>query len=181
MQTLAEITTDVEAFIRVQPLFFVATAPLAGDGHVNLSPKGMDSLRVLSPRRVAYLDLTGSGNETAAHVSENGRMTIMFCAFEGKPNILRLYGRGRVVLSGAPEWDGLIEQFTVYAGARQIIVCDVDRVQNSCGLGIPLMRFEAHRDGLVKWAEKKGEQGMKEYRMKKNRRSIDGIAIPSVD
>jgi hypothetical protein len=181
MKTVAEITPEIEEFIAAQCIFFVATAPLAGDGHVNLSPKGMDTLRVLSPRSVGYLDLTGSGNETAAHVSENGRITLMFCAFEGKPNILRLYGRGRLVLPGSADWAGLIERFTMYAGARQIIVCDVDRVQNSCGMAVPLMRFESHREGLVKWAAGKGEPGLKEYRMKKNRQSIDGIPIPSGD
>jgi len=181
MQTLTEITPEVELFIQAQPLFFVASAPLAANGHVNLSPKGMDSLRVLSPTRVAYIDLTGSGNETAAHISENGRLTVMFCAFEGKPNILRLYGRGSLVLPGSPQWLEMIPHFKVYAGARQIIICDVERVQNSCGLAVPLMQFESHRDGLVKWAERKGEQAMKEYRIKKNRHSIDGIAIPSAD
>ncbi len=181
MQILPEITPEIEEFIRAQSLFFVATAPLAGDGHVNLSPKGLDTLRVLSPTRVAYLDLTGSGNETAAHVSENGRITIMFCAFAGKPNILRLYGRGSLVLPGSVQWPALIERFTMIAGARQIIVCDIDRVQNSCGMAVPLMQFEAHRDALAKWAVVKGEQAIKEYRAKKNRRSIDGIAIPSGD
>jgi len=181
MQTLPEITPEIESFIRAQPLFFVATAPLAADGHVNLSPKGLDTLRIVSPTRVAYLDLTGSGNETAAHVSENGRITFMFCAFAGKPNILRLYGRGSLVLPTSPDWPGLIERFTIYAGARQIIVCDLDRVQNSCGLAVPLMRFESHRDGLIKWAAAKGDPAMKEYRIKKNRRSIDGIPIPSGD
>jgi hypothetical protein len=181
MQTQAEITPQIEEFIRAQALFFVATAPSAGDGHVNLSPKGLDTLRIVSPSRVAYLDLTGSGNETAAHVSENGRITLMFCAFAGKPNILRLYGRGSVVLPGSAQWPALVERFTMLPGARQIIVCDVDRVQNSCGMAVPLMRFEGHRDGLVKWAAGKGEQGLNEYRIKKNRRSIDGIPIPSGD
>jgi hypothetical protein len=179
MQIVAEITPEVEKFIQAQAMFFVATAPLAGDGHVNLSPKGLDTLRVVSPRRVAYLDLTGSGNETAAHIVENGRITLMFCAFAGKPNILRLYGRGSLVLPGSTQWPGLIERFTMYAGARQIIVCDVDRVQNSCGMAVPLMQFEGHRDGLLKWATVKGEKGLSEYREKKNRQSIDGIPIPS--
>jgi pyridoxamine 5'-phosphate oxidase-like protein len=181
MQTVAEITPEIEEFIRAQALFFVATAPLAGDGHLNLSPKGLDTFRVLSPTRVGYLDLTGSGNETAAHVSENGRITLMFCAFAGKPNILRLFGRGSLVLPGSAQWSELIERFTMIAGARQIIVCDVDRVQNSCGMAVPLMKFEGHREALVKWAVGKGEQGLNEYRAKKNRRSIDGIPIPSGD
>jgi Pyridoxamine 5'-phosphate oxidase len=177
-QMLDAITPEVAEFIAAQPMFFVATAPLSADGHVNLSPKGLDCFRVLSPTRVAYLDVTGSGNETAAHLLENGRITFMFCAFSGKPNILRLYGRGRSVLPESNEWLELIEQFVPQPGARQIIVCDVDRVQNSCGLAVPLMRLEGQRDGLIKWAATKGEEGLAEYRQKKNRHSIDGIPTP---
>jgi hypothetical protein len=172
------ITPETEEFIRAQAVFFVATAPLSGDGHINLSPKGLDTLRIISETRIAYLDLTGSGNETAAHVAQNGRITFMFCAFAGKPNILRLYGRGRLILPGTAEWPEFIGHFTIQPGIRQIILCDIDRVQNSCGMGVPLMDFRGHRDGLIKWAEKKGEEGMKEYREKKNRLSIDGISIP---
>jgi len=172
------IAPEIADFIRGQQVFFVATAPLTGEGHVNLSPKGLDSLRVLSPTRVAYLDLTGSGNETAAHVTENGRLTLMFCAFVGKPNILRLYGRGTVALPGSSLWEELNPLFVPIAGTRQIIVCDVEQVQTSCGLAVPLMEFVSHRDGLVKWAAGKGEEGLREYREKKNRRSIDGIATP---
>src|SRR5688572_22684222 len=117
----------------------------------------MDTLRVLSERRVAYLDLTGSGNETSAHVAQNGRITLMFCAFEGKPMILRLFGRGRTVLPGTPEWDGLSPLFPAYRGARQIIVAEVTRVQTSCGFAVPLMEFAGERDALVRWAEAKGE------------------------
>jgi hypothetical protein len=178
MKLLSEITPEVEEFMRAQRVFFVATAPLSGEGHVNISPKGLDTLGILSPRRVAYLDLTGSGNETAAHVSENGRVTLMFCAFEGKPNILRLYGRGRVILPTSGEWSDLVGLFTLLPGTRQIILCEVERVQNSCGLAVPIMEFQEERNGLVKWAEGKGEAGTREYRAKNNRRSIDGIAIP---
>jgi hypothetical protein len=181
MNLLAEITPETEAFIRAQSMFFVASAPLSGDGHVNLSPKGLDTFRILSPRRVAYLDLTGSGNETAAHVAENGRVTFMFCAFAGKPNILRIYGHGSLVFPNSPEWPELIQHFTPHPGVRQMILCDIDRVQNSCGMAVPLMQFESHRDGLIKWAAAKGEQGLKEYQRKKNRQSIDGIPIPSDD
>jgi hypothetical protein len=181
VNTVSEITPEIEEFIQAQSIFFVATAPLSSDGRVNVSPKGLDCFRVLSPKRVAYLDLTGSGNETAAHVTENGRMTIMFCAFAEKPNILRLYGRGSLVFPGSPQWSALAEKFTMLAGARQIIVCDVDRVQNSCGMAVPIMKFEKHRQELIKWAEKKGPAGVKEYRDKKNRLSIDGIEIPSSD
>jgi Pyridoxamine 5'-phosphate oxidase len=172
------ISAELAEFIRGQVVFFVATAPITGTGHVNLSPKGMDTLRIFSPTRVAYLDLTGSGNETAAHVTENGRITLMFCAFEGKPMILRLYGRGMVVLPGSEEWEGLLSKFVPLAGTRQIIVCDVQHVQTSCGLAVPLMEFVEHRDGLVKWAAGKGEEGLRQYREKKNRRSIDGIMTP---
>lgn len=178
---LSEITPEVSDFISRQSVFFVATAPLSADAHVNLSPKGLDTFRVLSPTRVAYLDLTGSGNETAAHVSQNGRITLMFCAFSGKPNILRIFGRGSVVQPGSADWPALAKVFNDYAGVRQIIVCDVHRVQNSCGLAVPLMTFDARREGLVKWAAGKGEEGLKEYRRKKNRHSIDGIPAPLAD
>ena len=177
-ETLASITPEVEEFIRAQPMFFVATAPRSDDGHINVSPKGLDTFRVLSPTRVAYLDLTGSGNETAAHLLENGRITLMFCAFAGKPNILRLYGRGKSVLPESPDWPELAGRFTLLPGTRQIIVCDVDRVQNSCGLAVPTMQFESHRDGLLKWAAGKGDEGLKAYRQKKNHHSIDGIPTP---
>jgi hypothetical protein len=181
MNLLTEITCDVADFIRAQPMFFVATAPLSAEGHVNLSPKGLDTLRILTPTRVAYLDLTGSGNETAAHVTENSRMTLMFCAFQGKPNILRLYGRGTIILPGSATWDQIIPHFDLLPGTRQIIVCDIDRVQNSCGMAVPLMQFEAHREALVNWAQKKGEPAMRDYRLKKNVTSIDGIPIPIGD
>src|SRR5688500_13611205 len=133
------ITPDLEAFIGAQPLFFVATAPISGEGHVNLSPKGLDCLRVLSPTRVAYLDLTGSGNETAAHLAENGRITFMFCAFAGAPRILRLYGRGEVVLPDTPRWAELGGRFPDHPGARQIVAAEISRVQTSCGFGVPVM------------------------------------------
>jgi hypothetical protein len=171
----ASIAPDHRAFIEVQHVFFVASAPLEPDGHVNLSPKGMDTFRVVSPNRIAYLDLTGSGNETAAHLVQNGRVTVMFCAFDGKPTILRLFGRGRVVRPGAAEWDELSKLFPALPGARQVIVVDVTRVQTSCGFGVPVMRFEAERDTLVRWAESKGEEGLRQYREKKNRASIDGL------
>ncbi len=179
-QAFSSITAEIEEFIRTQQIFFVATAPLSGEGHVNLSPKGLDSFRILSPTRVGYLDLTGSGNETACHVTENGRLTLMFCAFEGKPNILRLYGRGSVVLPGSSQWTSLAANFTLFPGTRQIVVCDVQRVQTSCGMGIPIMRFESTRQALVEWASRKGEEGMAEYRRKKNGKSIDGILAPGI-
>lgn len=174
-----QITDKLAEFIRAQPMFFVASAPLGAEGHVNLSPKGFDCLRVLSPTQVAYLDRTGSGNETSAHLEENGRITIMFCAFSGPPNILRLYGRGRVVLPNAPEWAGLIGQFSsassVVPGARQIIVADIERVQTSCGFGVPLMDMVGQRTLLEDWACQQGEEGMSQYRQSNNQISIDGL------
>lgn len=171
------ITDDLKAFIEAQPLFFVATAPLAGDGHVNLSPKGLDCLRVLSSSRVAYLDLTGSGNETAAHLQENGRITFLFCAFAGAPRILRLYGTGEAVLPGSPEWAGLAGHFPEYPGVRQLIVARISRVQTSCGYAVPLMDYARQRDTLLRWAEAKGE-ALPVYRQEKNAVSIDGLPAP---
>ena len=176
-KTYPSITPELAAFIEAQPLFFVATAPLDADGHVNLSPKGLDTFRVLAPDRVAYLDLTGSGNETAAHIVENGRITFLFCAFAGAPKILRLYGRGRVVLPGEEEWNDLAGCFTSLPGARQIVVADLDRVQTSCGFGIPLMEYVGQRPTLPKWAESKREE-LAAYRRRKNARSIDGLPAP---
>ena len=180
-KTVDEVTPELAAFIEQQHVFFVATAPLAGDGHVNLSPKGLDTFRLLSPTRVAYLDLTGSGNETAAHVAENERITIMFCSFSGPPMILRLYGRGRVVLPGTPEWSELAPRFPEFASTRQIVVSDVDRIQTSCGFGVPAMELVADRDQLVRWAEKKGVEGLAAYRREKNATSIDGLPAPGIE
>jgi hypothetical protein len=177
-QTYESITDELRRFIEGQHVFFVGSAPLSGEGHVNVSPKGLDCFRVLSPTRVAYVDLTGSGNETSAHVHENGRVTFMFCAFEGKPRILRLYGRGRVVLAGSPGWAEFAGIFPAYPGVRQVIVAELDRVQTSCGFAVPLMEFVGDRDLLPKWAEKKGVEGLAEYRRKKNARSIDGVEVP---
>lgn len=172
------ITDELQKFIVSQQLFFVATAPLSATGHINVSPKGLDSFRILSPTRVAYLDLTGSGNETSAHLQENGRITLMFCAFQDAPLILRLYGQGQTVLPDSPDWDALFPFFSNLPGARQIIVAEIDRVQTSCGLGVPLFDYREDRDSLVKWAEKKGEAGLHDYRYQKNRVSIDGLPTP---
>jgi hypothetical protein len=174
---LSSITPEIKAFIEAQHVYFVATAPSGDAGHVNLSPKGLDSFRVLSPTRVAYLDMTGSGNETAAHLGQNGRLTVMFCAFAGKPLILRLYGRGRAVLPGDGEWAELVAQFPTFPGVRQCIVLEVTRVSQSCGYAVPRMDFVDERREMCEWAEKKGEDGLKEYRAMKNRVSIDGIAV----
>ena len=158
-------------------MFFVASAPLSGDGHVNVSPKGLDCFRILSPSSVAYLDLTGSGNETAAHLHENGRITFMFCAFTGSPRIVRLYGIGHVVLAETPQWAELIDRFPVYPGARQIMTAEISRVQTSCGFGVPLMEYVQQRDTLLRWAESKGGH-LSSYREEKNARSIDGLPAP---
>ncbi|MEA5594672.1 pyridoxamine 5'-phosphate oxidase family protein [Rivularia sp. UHCC 0363] len=128
------ITEELQKFIANQQMFFVATAPLSSTGHVNLSPKGLESFRILSQHKVAYLDLTGSGNETSAHLQENGRITLMFCAFEEPPCILRLYGSGNTILPGNPDWESLCSEFPQIPGTRQIIVADIDRVQTSCGM-----------------------------------------------
>lgn len=173
-----DITDDLAEFIRAQPLFFVASAPLDPHGHVNMSPKGLDCFRILSPTQVAYLDLTGSGNETSAHLAENGRITLMFCAFSGPPRILRLYGQGRVVLPQSAEWAALIGQFPSYPGARQVIVAEISRVQTSCGFAVPRMDFVAQRDTLVRWADAQGDEGLASYRHQKNMTSIDGLQTP---
>jgi len=177
MEVFDRISDELAAFIAVQPLFFVATAPLSG-GHVNLSPKGLDTLRVVDPTTVAYLDLTGSGNETSAHMAENGRLTIMLCSFDSKTMILRLYGRGRTVLPADAEFATLRPRFADLPGERQIIVLDVERVQTSCGYAVPRMDNPRHRDTLVRWAEKKGPEGIVDYQQQKNVLSIDGLPAP---
>ena len=180
-QRFDEISSDIKLAITEAPIFFVATAPLATDGHVNLSPKGLDTLRVLGPRTIAYLDLTGSGNETAAHILENGRLTIMLCSFSGKPRIIRIYCRGRVVSRQSPEWAEWSSHFPVLQGTRQIVVGDVDFVQTSCGYAVPEMNLVGERNALLRWSDSKGEEGLKTYRLDKNARSIDGIPAPATD
>lgn len=162
-------------FIQAQPLFFVASAPLDPNGHINLSPKGSDSFRVLSPSQVAYLDLTGSGIETVAHVKENGRVVLMFCAFQGPPNIMRLHGRGRVVEPRDEEFAGLAANFPEYESTRSIIVVELTRVSDTCGYGVPLLKYEGERSQLAAWAKKKGSDGLETYRQEKNRLSLDGL------
>lgn len=162
------------SFIQAQSIFFTATAP--HQGRINLSPKGMDSFRILSPRRVAYLDLTGSGNETAAHLRENGRFTLMFCSFTADPLILRLYGRGRVIRRQDTEWANVRGAFPELPGERQIILMEIDSVQTSCGYAVPLMNPASERDTLAHWAEKKGPTGLLDYWRDKNQISIDGLA-----
>lgn len=162
-------------FIEAQHIFFVATAPLAASGRVNLSPKGLDTLRVLGANEVAYLDYVGSGAETIAHLRENGRITLMFCAFEGPPKIVRVYGRGEVVEPSDESFPELRRAFSSETEARSVIRIFVERVSDSCGFGVPLYSLEGERSQLAAWAERKGEAGMRAYQMEKNVRSIDGL------
>jgi hypothetical protein len=177
----ATISPEHQAFIERQPMFFVASAPLSGTGHVNLSPKGLDTFRIIDPGTVTYLDLTGSGNETAAHLTENGRLTLMFCAFDGRPKILRLYCRGRVVTRHMPEWAESVGRFPGYVGIRQVVIAEVQSGQTSCGFGVPLLSLVSQRDQLPRWAESKGEDGLVTYRHDKNSISLDGLLTPSTD
>jgi hypothetical protein len=170
-----ELDEGLHEFIAQQRVYFVATAPLSAIGHINVSPKGLDSLRILGPREIAYLDLTGSGIETVAHVRENGRLTLMFCAFEGPPRILRLHGRGRIVEPGDADWDRLLGNFPTYTGCRSIVLLNIERIADSCGFGVPLYEYAGERSQLVAWAERIGTDGVAEYKAKKNGQSIDGL------
>jgi hypothetical protein len=170
------IDPALQDFLERQPVFFVASAPLAADGHVNVSPKGLDgTFRVLGPRWVAYLDLTGSGVETIAHVRENGRITLMFCAFAGPPRIVRLYGRGVVVTPDDADYDTLVSQFPALPGARAVVSVALDRIADSCGYGVPRLEVVEPRDRLLAWAESKGDTGLADYRADRNAQSIDGL------
>ncbi len=170
---LPAITPELSQFIKEQKIFFVGTA--AEEGQVNVSPKGMDSLRVLGPNKIIWLNLTGSGNETAAHLLKNNRMTIMFCAFEGKPLILRLYGTSKIYHTRDSEFKNNINLFPKIAGARQIIEMQVDLVQTSCGYAVPFMDFKEERSTLKSWAEKQGTERIENYWKEKNTKSIDGF------
>lgn len=167
-----QLTDDLAQFIQRQKIFFVGTA--ASDGRVNVSPKGMDTLHIATENRVVWLNLTGSSNETAAHLRENDRITLMFCAFEEAPLILRLYGHARTFHPRDEEWDSLITLFPALPGARQIIDISVDLVQTSCGFGVPFFEFKADREQLEEWAEKKGPEGIRKYWEEKNQTSLDG-------
>jgi len=171
----AELEPAIREWISQQKIFFVSTAPVSPDGLVNCSPKGMDTFRVLGPRTLAYLDLTGSGVETIAHLRENGRITIMMCAFDGPPKIFRFYGRGEVFEKGSDRYGELISEFIGLPGVRSIIHIDVDRIIDSCGYSIPLYDHRGERDVLSKWAEKKGEEGVQRYQQENNRVSLDGL------
>jgi hypothetical protein len=174
-KTYPEIDEGLRQFMQSQPVFFVATAPLDAGGHVNLSPKGLDTFRILGPRSVVYLDVFGSGVETIAHLRENGRIVVMFCSFQGAPKVLRLHGRGRAVEPHEAEFAALQTHFPVYEGTRAIIEVEVTRISDSCGYGVPLLKFEAQRAALPAWCRKRGTEGLKIYREEKNRRSIDGL------
>jgi hypothetical protein len=181
MKVHESIDGRLREFILSQPVFFVATAPSGAEGHVNLSPKGMTgTFAVLGPHRVAYLDYHGSGAETIAHLRDNGRITLMFCAFQGPPNIVRLHGTGRAVAVTDPEYAALLPSFATPPdthGARSIIDVDVHRVSDSCGYAVPLMAYEGDRDLLLRWESQRDEAALAEYRRVKNATSIDGLPI----
>lgn len=177
MQTMAEFYTSLTQklceFMGRQHIFFVATAPY--EGRISLSPKGMDTFRIINPTRVAYLDLTGSGNETAAHLKENARISVMFCSFEKQPMILRLYGKATSVKPGGKSWAELLKKFEPMPGRRQIILLEIESLQTSCGYSIPIFEFVKERETLRNWALKKGEQGLTDYWRTMNQESIDGL------
>lgn len=174
-QFFDQISDKHRAFIEGQKMFFVATAPAGAEGHVNVSPKGMDTFRVLGPNRVAYLDITGSGNETAAHLRDNGRITILFCAFEGAPLILRLFGRGRVLTRRDDGWAEALARFPKREAPRQVMEVAVSKVQTACGFGVPLFTYEGDRETLDAWAARKGPDGIRDYWRDKNQTSLDGL------
>ena len=174
-QTYDEITTKLGEWIERQRVFFVSTAPLAAEGLLNCSPKGMDSFRILGPKEVAYLDLTGSGVETIAHLRENGRIVLMFCAFEGPPKIVRLHGRGEAFAVDSPEFEQLSTRFPRYPATRSIVRVRLTRISDSCGYAVPRYEFEEERDTLAKWGESKSPEELARYWQQKNTRSIDGL------
>jgi hypothetical protein len=176
-----EITPELAEFIADQPLFFVATAPSGSDGRVNLSPKGLDTFRVLGPNEIAYLDLTGSGVETIAHLRDNGRITIMFCAFSGPANIVRLYGRGEAIPAHDPRAAEMLDRFPDLPGVRAVVRVAVDRVSTACGYAVPELEPVGDRSQLIAWATRKGADGLAAYRAEKNATSIDGLPGLDVD
>jgi len=173
------ITATMREFVAEQHVFFVATAPSGDDGHINLSPKGYDSLRIIDDHHVAYLDLTGSGAETVAHVRQNGRITFMFCAFAGKPNIVRFYGQGRVLRPGDSGWDDHLALFDDRAPTdgpvRSIIVAEIDRTSTACGFAVPFMDYVDERPTLLEWAAGKSQADREQYWADNNATSIDGL------
>lgn len=169
------IDDKLQRWIEKQRMFFVATAPLDENGHVNCSPKGLDSLRVLGPRQLAYVDLGGSGIETVAHLRENRRITIMLCAFDGPPKIFRFYGRGRAVEPGDSEFNDLVARFPEQPSVRNIIVVDVDRIMDSCGYGVPEFDFRKDRESMANWINSKTDEELAQYRRDNNTESLDGL------
>ncbi len=174
-KTTDSLTPELRVWLSQQSVFFVATAPMAQEGHINCSPKGGDTFRVINEREVAYLDLTGSGIETAAHLQENGRIVLMFCAFAGPPKIVRLHGNGQVIFPNHSDFVKLQTCFPEHPGVRAIIRVTLTRISDSCGHGVPFMDFVGRRDLIEKWCTAKGPQGLAEYRAAKNRVSIDGL------
>jgi hypothetical protein len=171
---LDTLTPSLQDFIAEQKIFFVATA--MNEGRINLSPKGIDTFRVIDEKKICWLNLTGSGNETATHILHNNRMTILFCAFEGPPKIVRLYGTAMVFHPQDPEFNARCSLFPEIPGTRQIFEMNVELVQISCGMGVPLMAFEGNRKELIEWAKGQGEEGLDKYRRKKNSTSLDGLS-----
>jgi hypothetical protein len=176
-----EIDERIQSWIERQRIFFVSTAPLAGDGRINCSPKGLDSLRVLGPRQLAYADTGGSGIETVAHLKENGRVVIMLCAFEGPPKIFRFYGTGRSIEPHETGFDDLLPLFSETLTVRNFVVIDVECIRDSCGYGVPLYHFEKERDSLSNWCNSKTEAELRDYRIGKNAVSLDGLPGLDVD
>lgn len=177
-RTYDRIDSRMAQWLVRQPVFFVATAPLAGDGHVNCSPKGnRDELAVLDDGRIAYLEQTGSGVETVAHLAENGRIVLMFCSFDGAPRIVRLHGTGRAVRPGDADFEALVDCFPGgrQVGVRSVIVVDPARISDSCGFGVPEMSFQGHRSQMDEWSERKGAEGISAYWVEKNSASLDGL------
>ena len=171
-----ELDEDLQAWIAAQAVFFVATAPRDDEGLVNLSPRGLACLTVLGPRRVAWVDSTGSGVETIAHLRENGRIVLMWCSFTDPPRIVRLHGRGRVVLPGEPEYDDVTARVPAQPSARAVIVVEATRISDSCGFGVPRLDFVGERDQMYRWAQSKGPDGVAAYRADRNISSLDGLA-----
>lgn len=176
----SELNDALKKFIAEQKIFFTATAPESG--RINLSPKGVDTFRCIDNTTVGYLDLTGSGNETSAHLNQNGRMTLMFCSFSAKPLILRLYGVGRLIQPGHSDWPAIYPLFNPTPGERQIVLLDIESLQTSCGFGVPIYELKQQRGTLVEFAEKVTDEEIRAYRQKSNRQSIDGLpAVPFGD
>ena len=175
-KTFDGIDEKLSRFLADQPVFFVATAPSGAEGHINVSPKGVGgTFSILDPLTVAYLDITGSGIETVAHLRDNGRIVIMFCAFAGPPRIVRLHGHGTVVVPGDSDWEQLAARFPPQPGIRSVIKVALDRVSDSCGFGVPFMTYDKERGQLAEWANRRTDEELVEYRAKKNTTSIDGL------